>query len=308
MPDFSRNLSFQSPLMRGADVLALQRALHSLGIGTVEADGLYGAQTAAAVVDFQHTNGLPATGMVDSRTWATLFGSPAAVVPASRDVAVIAARLKQQQQFRDSTTWRLGGNGIEIGGQPAVGTPGEPVTVREIIKNFGQAITDACNDRQVPVEIVIATIAVESHGDPEARREEPRWTSDDATPDRVSLGLMQTLISTARDVLKNPTIDGQWLLDPKNSIEAGTGYISSQYQLTGFDPPKVGCAYNAGGLYYDSSPTNRWRMRQYPIGTGTYADRLVAYFNDCFSILMKDANQLPGPSLADGYKKSPAMS
>ena len=304
MPDFTRNLNYQSPLVRGPDVLAAQRALRSLGAGNLEADGLFGAQTASAVSDFQRATGLPANGAVDASTWSALFRAPAAP-PDRRDIAALAARLAQPQRFRDSVTWRLGPHGIEVGGQPAAGTPGQPITVMRIIDQFGSDIDTACTQRQIPVELVIATIAVESSADPRARRQEPGWTSDDATPARVSIGLMQTLISTARTALNDSAITGAWLESPENSIAAGTAYMDSQFALTGFDPPKVGCAYNAGGLYYEPSATNRWKMRQYPIGTGTYADRLVMFFNDCFSLLQQDSNRAgAGPSLAAEFREA----
>ncbi len=99
---------------------------------------------------------------------------------------------------------------------------------------------------------------------------------------------MQTLISTAREALAGEVaadeIGRRWLLAPDNSIRAGTAYIASQKPVTGFDPPKVACAYNAGGVYPESGPGNRWKMRQYPIGKSTHADRFVKWLNDFFSL------------------------
>jgi Putative peptidoglycan binding domain/Transglycosylase SLT domain len=297
MPDFTRNISFQSPLMRGPDVLAAQRALRSLGSSDVLPDGLYGSQTAAGVSAFQRQNAINPTGVVDRETWDKLFtASPGA--PLDRDFGNIMARLKQPQQFRDSVTWRLGEAGIEIAGAPAVGSPGQPVTVIRILNDFKAQIANTCVQRNVPVELIVASIAVESTGNRSARRNEPGWTSDSATPDKVSIGLMQTLISTARDALNDPTIDAARLEDPATSIEAGAAYIDSQFALTGFDPAKVGCVYNAGGLYYNSSPTNRWRMRQYPIGTSDYLDKLIPFFNDCFSLLRANGGLIDGPTFA----------
>jgi N-acetyl-anhydromuramyl-L-alanine amidase AmpD len=50
----------------GADVKYLQTRLH------LTADGQFGAQTRAAVVKFQRSNGLGADGVVGSKTWASL--------------------------------------------------------------------------------------------------------------------------------------------------------------------------------------------------------------------------------------------
>jgi len=297
MPDFARNISFESPLMRGPDVLAAQRALRSLGNSGVVPDGLYGEQSAAAVRTFQQNNGISPTGTVDQATWHKLF-AVTQPVPPDRDIAKIVARLKQPHQFRDGVTWCLGDDGIEIGGARAVGTPGQPTTVTGILERFKVPISDTCKRRNIPVELIVATIAVESSGNPAARREEPGWTSDSATPDKVSVGLMQTLISTARGAMNDQTIDAGRLLDPATSIEAGAAYMESQFAATGFDPPEVGCAYNAGGLYYNSSPTNRWRMRQYPIGTSDYLDKLIPFFNDCFSVLKANGALTDGPTFA----------
>lgn len=34
----------------------------------------------------------------------------------------------------------------------------------------------------------------------------------------------------------------------------------------------------AGGFYENQGALNRWKLRQYPIGTGNHADRFAAYF------------------------------
>ncbi len=137
----------------------------------------------------------------------------------------------------------------------------------------------------MPVELIVATICTESSGDPSARREEKGFISEANTPHRISIGLMQMLISTARETLRLDPIDGDWLLDPDNAIRAGTSYIARQSPKTLFDPPVVACAYNAGDVYHEPSPENRWRMRQFPIGKSEHADRFVLWFNDCFRVL-----------------------
>ena len=139
----------------------------------------------------------------------------------------------------------------------------------------------------------MATIATESSGDATAIRFEPRYKSDEATPDQVSPGLMQTLISTARSALGNNAINRSWLLQPDNSIQAGTAYILKQSQHTGFDPPVVACCYNAGSVLPNDSPKNRWRMQQYPIGTSEHCDRFVKWFNDCVTVFAGLTNPPP---------------
>lgn len=193
-----------------------------------------------------------------------------------------------------SVKWSLTPDGISIDGAAPEGTGGQPVTVGRIWRDFGPAIVDAGIAHNVPVELIVATIATETRGMPQAIRIEPGYVSDEATPHLVSPGLMQTLISTARFTLGDPTLDRAWLLIPANSINAGTSYIAQQHRDTGYDPPLVACAYNAGGVYRQDSPGNRWRMKQYPIGTGDHADRFVRWFNDCLALF--NTTQAPAGS------------
>jgi soluble lytic murein transglycosylase-like protein len=95
---------------------------------------------------------------------------------------------------------------------------------------------------------------------------------------------MQTLVSTARQALGRRELTGEDLLDPALSIQAGTAYIAQQRFSTRFDPPLVAAAYNAGSLRRDDSPSNRWKLLCFPVGTGQYVDRYVAWFGDCMRV------------------------
>lgn len=203
----------------------------------------------------------------------------------SADVAgVDLAALMTAHGYQDSVAWALTTSGISIAGGAAAGSGGQLVTVRTIWSKFGASAARWAESFRVPVELIVATIATGSRGDPTALRLEPDYVDDDKTPDKVSPGLMQTLISTARDVLRRDDIDRAWLLVPDNSIQAGTACIDRQRRLTLLDPPKVACAYNAGGLYHDPSAANRWKMRQYPPGRSSHGDRFVQWFNDCIAL------------------------
>jgi len=193
------------------------------------------------------------------------------------------------RRFEGSVSWQLTDRGVSIDGAEPVGTRGRPQTVRRVRDRFGGSVELWSREFGVPVELIIATICTESGGNPADERREPGFVSYEETPHRVSIGLMQTLISTARSALGDlPEIDGPWLLVPDNSIRAGTVYIAQQSQRTRYDPPVVACAYNAGGIYPQNGAENRWRMRQYPIGSGAHADRFVAWFNDCFRMYEAD--------------------
>lgn len=71
---FARILSLRKPAMGGADVKILQKRLIALGYAEVgDADGYFGAKTAAALMRFQRYNGLFPTGSLGARTQALLF-------------------------------------------------------------------------------------------------------------------------------------------------------------------------------------------------------------------------------------------
>ncbi|WP_066370650.1 transglycosylase SLT domain-containing protein [Herbidospora mongoliensis] len=185
---------------------------------------------------------------------------------------------------QDSVTWRLTGSGVEISGSGVERTRGRPLTVTRVWEGYARQINLTAKAYGIPAELIVACVCTESGGDPDAVREEPGYTSDEATPHRVSAGLTRTLISTARETLRL-SLDRAWLLVPGNSIMAGTAYMARQARETSLDPPLVAAAYNAGRLRYQGGAGNRWKLRQYPIGTGTHVDRFVRFFNDAVAVL-----------------------
>lgn len=279
--------------MRGDDVEELQQRLLTLGFSVVgSADGLFGGDTEKAVKSFQANASLPETGVVEEADWNAVFRPPETRTPIATG---LLAGLTENHNFNGGVNWRLDTNGIRVSDAEPEDTGGRPQTVARIFSSFGAAMTRWAAHYDVPIELIAATICTETRGNPDAVRTEPGYVSDDATPHRVSPGLMQTLISTARETLRDDTIDRAWLLQPDNAIQAGTSYIARQKSKTNFDPPKVACAYNAGGVYANDGDHNRWKMRQYPIGTGEHADRYVAWFNDCFRFFREQA-EAPSPT------------
>lgn len=197
--------------------------------------------------------------------------------------------------FPGGVRWRLTHEGIEIEGAGVERTRGEPKTITNIWTNYSAHINTWATHFNVPCVVIVAIIAVESSGDANSLRKEPGYISDSETPHKISPGLMQTLISTAQSTLKATvpatTIDRAWLLNPSHSIQAGTSYISGQRSKTLLDPPKVACAYNAGSVYENKGRNNRWKMRQYPIGTSEHCDRFVKWFNDAVEVLETSATR-----------------
>lgn len=200
--------------------------------------------------------------------------------------------------YDDSINWVMTPEGLMIEGK-VPRTTGQPLTVARIWMQHAQAITASARKHRVPVELIVATICTESSGDPKAVRREPGWVNDATSKDKVSVGLMQTLVATAELALGRDDLTIEDLCDPGTSIDAGTAYIAIQRQQTRLDPPVVACAYNAGSISHDAGSSNRWKMRQYPIGTGNHADRFVAWFNDCcayFQSLAEQGDPVPDES------------
>lgn len=229
------------------------------------------------------------TSAADVPTLHATAASPgASAAPTAPGIAARLAALAVSHSFNGGVSWQLVRDGLSVGGQIET-TGGEPESAARVWGTWGESILRWANHFEVPVELIVATILTESGGKPGALRLEPGYVSDEATPGKVSPGLMQTLIRTARDVLGNQTLDRGWLMVPDHSIQAGTAYIAHQAGKTKLDPPFVACAYNAGGVYANAGAANRWRMRQYPIDSGEHADRFAKWFNDCFRMFASRA-------------------
>jgi len=190
---------------------------------------------------------------------------------------ILDALTQPHRQFPESVTWALVEDGISVEGAPAAKTNGEPKTVRRIWDQYGQHCQEWARSYRVPVELIVATIATETNGKRDARRFEP-------TLNEESVGLMQTLVSTARWALGRDSIRGDDLVDPSLSIEAGTSYIAVQRNETSFDPPLVAAAYNAGSIRKEVSEGNKWRLVCYPKNTGRHVTKLVEWFGDAMRV------------------------
>lgn len=323
-----RVLRYALPMQRGEDVQALQQLLLCADPASAAreirvVDGCFGPATRRAVLAFQSRAGLPEVdGVVGPKTWTVLqrwrdgVGPRAeglgaameAMARASGPGAVLAAALpallRPHAVFAGGIPWRLTADGVALGDAPAR-APGAMLAARRAFDWFGAELRRAAIATGVPIELLVATACTEVLGDtrrfatPEAaaqaRREEPGFRDEEATPHRVSVGLMQTLISTARQVLPLPAHDPSMaritaatLADPAQSILAGASFIAAQAGRTRLDPPVVACAYNAGGVYEQRAAANHWRMRQYPIGTPNHADRFVTFFNQALQLLTQD--------------------
>ncbi len=289
MMPLERLLSFTFPLQRGADVRAAQQALRRAGHSPGDADGVFGPDTREAVLRFQRAHSLGADGIVGPRTWARLQAQAPALVPPADWRAIIAPLLPRLTSLHGAPVgqgtrrWRLTPGGVEVDGALPRSQGG---VAAQAWARHGEAMQRAAREHGVPVELLLATACTESAGRAEAVREEPGFLDDRTTPHRVSPGMMQTLISTAREALADPRLDRAALLRPEVSLAAGAAYIRRQAlrgrSPTAFDPPLVAVAYNAGSLRPADNP---WGMVQTRRGDGWHADALTRFLNDGVALL-----------------------
>ncbi|UPY36590.1 peptidoglycan-binding protein [Sediminicoccus sp. KRV36] len=293
-----RPLAFRLPLATGEDVRMAQLALIRAGALRADPDGVFGPMTRDAVLAFQRREGLAADGVIGPQTWSRLAGQPG---------------LRRERPWQEGLRpflpalltphgppvgpgrrrWRLTRQGIAIEGEETAPRSALPRIAAACWAQHRDVLEAAARRFTVPVELLLATACTESGGRADAIREEPGFTSDAATPHRVSPGLMQTLISSAREALAEPKLDRARLLEPGVSAMAGAAFIARQARVTRFDPPLVAIAYNAGSLRPSRDALDPWGLVQTRRGTGHWhADAFCAFFNDAFTLFA--AGQEPG--------------
>ncbi len=214
-----------------------------------------------------------------------------AVRPTARDWS---GRLKEMhhlirwQAFRNSTHWRLTPRGLVTCRGPVRISKKQHYRVKTVPKawrRYGTLIRAAANKYRVPAELFVTIIINESGLRPKSFQTYSGYVDDRKTPHRISVGLGAVLISTARYMLKDDTIDRAWLQNPENTMRMIGVYLDRRYRITGFDPVKVAGSYNAGGLHHQKGPANRWKLRNYPIGKSIYIDHFVAVFDEAMRFL-----------------------
>lgn len=146
-------------------------------------------------------------------------------------------------------------------------TSGEPLTMRTLWRDFGVSILHHSEQYRIPPEVIAATMACEAgrrggyHLNTRSRREEPGYVSDEQTPHKVSVGVGQCLISTARDVQSHfdlypgEVVDASLLEIPDRAVELCAGYLrmlADRYDTT--DGMLLQAAYNAGRLREGDDP------------------------------------------------------
>jgi soluble lytic murein transglycosylase-like protein len=139
-------------------------------------------------------------------------------------------------------------------------------------RRFGALITAAATRHGVPAELILAAIVEESGGRAQAVATYPGYVSDAATPNKVSLGLGQMLLSSAQSLAPERRMSRAALFDPAIAIDLVARYFARAYRVTGFDPRLAATSYNVGSVRV-LGPGQRWAPPN-----PRYVARFVAVF------------------------------
>jgi peptidoglycan hydrolase-like protein with peptidoglycan-binding domain len=93
--EVKRVLTFTNPALKGSDVIQLQEYLKQLKFYRGKVDGVYGAATVKAVMEFQKAHGLEPDGVVEESVWQELdevqfvLGAPSKIQPPPGEVSIV---------------------------------------------------------------------------------------------------------------------------------------------------------------------------------------------------------------------------
>ncbi len=234
---------------------------------------------------------------------------PAISAPGNGFENALAAPAQSWHALYGGQEWRFDANGIYLRSAPGtpLRSPGAPLTSQTILANYATDIMAASKTHGIAPELIVMTIATETAdarksnftGPPTFRWEPGVKVTDvkPATQGDYSAGPMQTLATTARDVIRTlklpypdpfkvaPTYAKKPASTPTSNplyggalnIDLGTAEIRYRLAKTGQDPILVAAAFNAGGLYQSSG--NAWHLRT----QGDHMDRAACWYGDaCF--------------------------
>lgn len=225
MPIYSAPLSRTSPTLRpapttrpslsngasGPEVAGLQRRLEKLGFSPGTIDGEFGNLTRAAVMAFQRSAGIPATGEVNAKTWSAL-----------------AARKEK------------GGDGFDppVRGSPPP-TPGRGSPSRVLVPSATPETVDA------------AARAPLSNGVPIYRQGDSAWGGITLNDDDTigSAGCAITSVAMAMSAMTGQRIDPSQMdrqLDQTNGYAAGSDSIADWSKMGGAVQPPVSISRQDG--------------------------------------------------------------
>jgi len=129
-----RLLYLRRPMLRGDDVLELQRALNGLGFDAGREDGILGEETRGALAEFQRDAGIAADGICGPATIGTLG-------PLGTKAEGSIATLREREGLRHGGR-RLADRSVYVAAAPGLTLLGEQVT-RGLLEAGAETILDS---------------------------------------------------------------------------------------------------------------------------------------------------------------------
>ena len=129
-----RLLYLRRPMLRGDDVLELQRSLNGLGFDAGREDGILGEETRGALADFQRDAGIAADGICGPATIGTLG-------PLGTKAEGSIATVREREGLRHSGR-RLADRAVYVAAAPGLTVLGEQVT-RGLLDAGAETILDS---------------------------------------------------------------------------------------------------------------------------------------------------------------------
>lgn len=162
------------------------------------------------------------------------------------------------QQAFNGKRWRFKDSYIEV---EEGGVATRPITNLDLKWCYSDAVYRAAQRRDVPEAYIRTNIMIESNCDIDARSV------------ANALGLMQLLLSTARDYQDVQEIDLIGEGTDVTNVDIGAQHLKVQLDRYNGDIVRAIVAYNAGGVY--ESAANPWHMR---MNTG-HLDSFIGVYN-----------------------------
>ncbi len=204
------------------------------------------------------------------------------------------------RSFAGGRRWRMTPDGIELGpgegGEGLVRTRGEPISTRNLWADFGPMFLESAGMYGIGADVLCTIAALESavdparrsHRNPKSVRYEPGYVSEERSANKVSYGLCQILLSTARGVAGltpwgKSFFGRETMFDPRVSIILAGAVLRNRWNRHLGDPLLASAMFNAGGVY--QSDRNEFHVR-------THGEHRLLHtaqwFNDLVAVLRDD--------------------
>lgn len=200
-------------------------------------------------------------------------------------------------RYADGVSWTYSASGLLQDAETGPRT-NTAETVAAIFDTYGVDLRSAATDEQVPIELLVAAIAlVATRTSVEAAAPYIEYldgfVSFETTPELCYAGCTGLRYDFVQAILGSSISSDDYLATPITAMIAAARHMLTPIADTRFQPPMVASAYNADTMRYDA--TSRWRLAQ-----ETQINNFVTWFNTAVAAIVADITLADGaPSFMD---------